>query len=87
MDYIYTDTEMAPWIIGYRCTHLKLSVCLKPLRHFKKSFTRLVRKQYKPLFRRLRYESDRFPYLKPIPRARFTQRPDDGGSKYLWNVG
>jgi hypothetical protein len=31
--------------------------------------------------------SDRFLYLKPIPRVRLTHGPDDGGSKYLWNVG
>jgi hypothetical protein len=30
---------------------------------------------------------DRFAYLKPIPRARLTHRPDDGGSKDLWNIG
>lgn len=25
--------------------------------------------------------------VKPIPRAILTRRPDDGGSKYFWNVG
>jgi hypothetical protein len=31
--------------------------------------------------------ADRFLYLKPIPRARLTHRPDDGRSKVLWNTG
>jgi hypothetical protein len=31
--------------------------------------------------------ADWFLYLKQFPRARFTHRPDDGGSKDLWNVG
>jgi hypothetical protein len=31
--------------------------------------------------------ADWFLYLKPIPRMRLTYRPDDGGSKDLWNVG
>jgi hypothetical protein len=26
-------------------------------------------------------------YLSPVFRTRLTQRPDVGGSKYLWNVG
>jgi hypothetical protein len=32
-------------------------------------------------------KADWFLYLKPIPRTRLTHRPDDGGSKDLWNVG
>jgi hypothetical protein len=31
--------------------------------------------------------ADWFPYLKPCPHMRLTHRPDDGGSKDLWNVG
>jgi hypothetical protein len=31
--------------------------------------------------------TDSFLYRKAIPRARLTHRPDDGGSKVLWNVG
>jgi hypothetical protein len=31
--------------------------------------------------------ADCFLHLKPIRRARLTHRPDDGGSKVLWNVG
>jgi hypothetical protein len=31
--------------------------------------------------------ADWFPLLEPFPRARLTHRPDDGGSKDLWNVG
>jgi hypothetical protein len=30
---------------------------------------------------------DWFLYLNPIPRAQLTHHHDDGGSKYLWNVG
>jgi hypothetical protein len=29
----------------------------------------------------------RLPCLKPLNRGRLTYRPDDGGSKHLWNVG
>jgi hypothetical protein len=31
--------------------------------------------------------ADWFLYLKSIPRAQLTHRPDDGRSKDLWNVG
>jgi hypothetical protein len=31
--------------------------------------------------------ADWFLFLKPFPRARLSHRPDDGGSKNLWNIG
>jgi hypothetical protein len=31
--------------------------------------------------------ADWFLYLKQIPRMQLTHRPDDGGSKDLWNDG